>query len=78
MKKDKRVGTDYYLFRIMLVGNDGVGKTTFFHTLMGEDVNKDEICRVGYKPIWGIADKLMIKIEVSDFPECRAVHGMNN
>jgi GTPase SAR1 family protein len=62
---------DFYLFRIMTLGNDGVGKTTLYYTFMGEPDKTKIIWDVGYKDIFGIGGKRMVKMEMTNPPKAK-------
>ena len=78
-KKPPQDSKDYYLFRYILVGDNHVGKTKFFSTLLGVTKKEAEDLRVGYKQYHNLFNKKAIKIEISDFPEeCNDILTMNN
>jgi GTPase SAR1 family protein len=68
---------DFYLFKIMTLGNDGVGKTTLYYTFMGEKDKTKFMMNVGYKDIVGIGGKRMVKMEMTDIPEAEHLQLMN-
>ena len=59
------------MFRIMTLGNDGVGKTTLYKTFIGEKDKTKFIWDVGYKDIVGIGGKRMVKMEMTDPPKAK-------
>ena len=72
--KEKK--NDFYVFKAMILGNDGVGKTTMFYKYMGED-RKTYLCNVGYKDYVGIGGKRMVKMEITDIPESEVLRHWN-
>ena len=75
---DKAEKKDCYLFKIMTLGNDGVGKSTLYYTFMGEPDKNQLIFDVGYKDIVGIAGKRMVKMEMMNPPEAKKTHMINH
>lgn len=59
----------FYLVRIMTLGNDGVGKSTFVRTYLGDLLENPDFMDVTYKDFWGAGGKTMIKVEVDDVPK---------
>ncbi len=62
-------GDNYYLFRSIIVGAQGTGKTTFFNQTIHGKENIGDLNRVGTKDFVNIGGKSKVKLEMEDMPQ---------